>query len=515
MTGLIRAALANRVLPNLLMIGMLVAGFLAMVTITMKSFPEIVTGTIQITVVYPGATPQEVVDAIIEPIEDNIESVEGIRDVSSTAISGLATVQVDLIRGVDVREALRDVEDEIDKITIFPDAAEEPRVTEFEPDELAIQFVVYGDSDTRVLKGLATRARDDLLRNDGISRVEVTGVPETQINIEVSLSTLRAYGISLSAFADRVRAGSLDLSGGTIEGDANRVTIRTLGERRTAAEFRDLVIFTSDTGARVQLKDVARVEDAFDVTPVLARLNGKPAVFLTVYRAGTEQLLNVVDTARIFFEQSFKPTLPDNVSVEAWRNEATSLRGRIDLLAKNAGIGAVLILIILNLFIDVRIAAWVAAGIVISFVGAFALMPLMGVTINQLSLFGFILALGIVVDDAIVVGEAVYRRQTESDDPKEAALTATSRVAAPVLFAVTTTICAFVPLLFLPGSSGSFIAPIAAVVIAVLLLSLVESFFVLPQHLSHVRPGKPHWWSPRRFMDPIRSRVGGAFERFS
>jgi multidrug efflux pump subunit AcrB len=245
---------------------------------------------------------------------------------------------------------------------------------------------------------------------------------------------------------------------------------------------------------------------------VAATVSGDPAVFVSVNRAGSEQVLAVADTTLDFLE-SFRKTLPPGVEATVWRDEAATLRGRIDLLAKNAAIGTALILLVLTLFLDLRVAAWVAAGVVVAFIGAFGPMLAFGTTINQLSLFGFILALGIVVDDAIVVGENTFV-ELETGDPEGAAERAVLRVWRPVLFAVATTICAFVPLLFLPGSSGSFIAPIAAVVIYVLLASLIESYFILPRHLSHIRPRAPRRWSPRRATDWARGHVDAGFARF-
>ncbi len=515
MIALIRAALETRVFPNLLMIGLLVAGLFSVQALTVKNFPEIATGAVQISVVYPGATPQEVSDAILQPIENSIRAVKGVRKLRATAAQGLGTVTASLVRGANVQEALDDIEGQVDGISIFPDAAEAPRITEVEPDELAIEFVISGDMARDTLKGLAETARDDLLAAQGISQVVLRGVPADEIGIEVSRDVLRAYGIGLRDFADRVSSASLTLSGGTLQSDTARLQVRTIGERETGAEFAAVEIFTAQNGATVRLSDLAQIDDGLSETPILAELGGNPAVFLTVYRAGDEQLLNVVETARGYVDETLRPRLPDTVSVVEWRNEATSLRGRISLLVKNGALGAGLILLILALVLDLRIAAWVSAGIVVSFIGSFALMQAFGVTINQLSLFGFILALGIVVDDAIVVGESVFESRQRGKSRQEAAIDGAGRVARPIFFSVTTTIIAFLPLLFLPGTSGSFIAPVAAVVIMVLVLSLVESFFVLPQHLSHLRDGPPWRFSLRRLTDGLREQVGGRIDRFA
>ena len=516
MNGLIRLALQTRVFPNLLMIGLLVAGLFSLQAITVKNFPEISTGTIQVTTVYPGAAPEDVSDAVIQPIENAIRSVRGVRKLTATAQQGVGSVSVALERGAEVDAVLDDIETAVDDITIFPDAAEEPRIVQVEPDELAIEFVLSGDLPRPMLKDLAQTVRDDLQDLPQVSQVSVRGVPADEIAIEVPGDVLRAYELGLRDIAGIVETGSLDLSGGTLVSGSERTQVRTVGERETGAGVGRIPLVTSETGGVVPLSDVATIDDGLAEDPTTASLNGDPAVFVTVYRVGNEQLLEVVEATRTYLSDELEPRLPDTVTLTTWRNEASNLDGRIQLLIKNAAIGATLILIILTLVLDVRIAAWVAAGIIISFVGTFALMQVFGVSINQLSLFGFILALGIVVDDAIVVGESVYaKRQENPDDGRKAALAGAQAVARPILFSVSTTILAFMPLLFLPGTSGSFISPVAAVVIMVLVLSLVESFLVLPQHLAHLRQGEPRRFSPRRVTQKMRRKVGGGLDRFA
>jgi multidrug efflux pump subunit AcrB len=512
---LIRWALNNRVFPNLLMAGLLVAGLFSLQTIIVKTFPDIDTGTINITVVYPGATPQDVADSIVTPIENAVESVTGVRKVTGNATFGAATILLEAETGADLRRIKDDVENEIEKITVLPEEAEDPQITVVDPDEMAVQYLVFGKKDAVALKNIAVTMREDLLDLEGISDVELSGIPEDQIQIEIPKETLKAYNLSLQEVADIVRAGSLDLSGGVLETEEQRILIRTQGERETADAFRDLVVTTAENGALIQLKDIATIQEGVANEGILTRYQGQSAVLVTVYRTGSEQILQVVDKAQGYVDDVLSPTLDEDVSVVLWRNEASSLNSRIDLLAKNAAIGAGLILLILTLFLDVRIAFWVAVGIIVSFVGAFSFMDLTGITINQLSLFGFILALGVVVDDAIVVGEAIYARQERNGNSREAAAEAAGRMSKPVFFAVFTTIFAFIPLLFLPGSSGSFINQIAGVVIIVLLLSLVESFFILPQHLSHLKQRAPRRWSPRRLTNAMRHVAGGALDHFA
>lgn len=514
MGALIRWFLRSRVAANLLMIALIAFGIAAAQQVTVRTFPEIAVEAVTVEIEYPGATPTEVADAILKPIEAQLQGLEGVRKLTSVASQSLGVVTAELTRSADLTSVKDDIETEIDRITTFPDAADDPRVTEVDPDELAIQLALTGDTDLSVLKDLARRARDDITARPGISEAEVIGVPRDRIDIEVSRDTLRAYGIALTEFADRIAALDLDLSGGTIETGESEIQLRTVGESQTAEGFRDIIVFTSQTGGRVRLDDIADVSETFEETATSASISGRPAVFLSVYRNGDEQVLSIVDELQAYLDQELRPVLPEGIEVLVWRNQGEELQSRINLLAKNGAIGVALILLVLMLFLDLRIAAWVAVGVVVSFVGAFGLMLLFGTTINQLSLFGFILALGIVVDDAIVVGENIYSELESGDDAQTAAERGVLRVWRPILFSVATTVTAFVPLLFLPGSSGSFISPVAAVVIFVLLLSLAESFFVLPTHLSHIRIREPRCYSPRRVTEAVRRRVDGLFDRF-
>ncbi|RVV97763.1 efflux RND transporter permease subunit [Mesobaculum littorinae] len=515
MKALIRQALETRVFPNLLMIGLVVAGLLSLATITVKNFPDLYTGAVQVTVVYPGATPEDVANSIVEPMETALRGLDGIRKITATASEGQAQVTADLTRGAEVQQVRDDIETEVGGITVLPAAAEEPVVVELEPDELAIQFVLSGDLPAQTLKDLAVGAREDLQGIEGISQVEISGLPEDQIAVEVPEWQLLAYGTDLGTLASRIEAATADFSAGTLTGADERIAVRAAGERQTGAELSDLILFSSPAGAQVPLGDVARITDGLSEEPMLAELGEAPAIFLNVYRAGSEPLLNVVDLTRSYVQDDLRPRLPDTVTVTEWRNEATSLRGRINLLVKNALLGAALILVVLTLTLDLRIAAWVASGVAISFAGTFVLMSLFGVSLNQLTLFGFILSLGIVVDDAIVVGEAVYTERQSGKPGRQAAMDGAGRMARPIFYSVSTTILAFLPLLLLPGESGSFLTPVAAVVIMVLVLSLIESFFILPQHLAGLRTGEPRRFSPRRLTDPLRARVGGRIDRFA
>ncbi|MEM6678876.1 MAG: efflux RND transporter permease subunit [Pseudomonadota bacterium] len=515
MTRLLSRAAANPVLANILMAGLVIAGLAAAFQITIRNFPEINLGAVQIAVSYPGATPQEVVDAIVVPIEGRVRSVDGIRRLTAEARTGEAIVTATLDRGVDVRTVLDDIDVEIGAIAIFPQDAETPIVSEVEAPELAIQFILSGDVPMADLKDLAFSIREEMLALRDITSVDLSGAPPDQIDILVSQRTLDAYGLGLSDLALRVADQSLDLSGGTLISERERVQLRTAGEAQTGAEFAALPILSSADGAVLTLGALADVRDGLADEGVVSLLDGKPAIYITVNREGDQQILEIVETMRNLVATSVAPRLPETVTITEWRNEAELLTGRIDLLLENAAIGAALILALLALTLEARVAFWVLLGIATAFTASFSLMQVFGVTINQLSLFGFILALGVVVDDAIVVGESIFACRARGDEALKATQRGVGSVAAPVIYAVGTTICAFVPLLLLPGVPGSFVAPVAAVVILVLIFSLVDSLLILPHHLAGVSARPPRRFSPLRLLVGLRRVVGGGIDAFA
>jgi len=516
MHSLIEKALANRVAANLLAALILFVGFMSASQLNMRLFPKVTLYSIAITVPYPGATPQEVETSIVKPIEERLDGMEGITKITALAGAGVASVVVDIDESESIADMKDDIQTEIDRITVFPQRAEEPQIVHSETEVLAARLLLYGDVDAVTLKKLAERVRQDLTDRDGISRVNIGGVAPYLIDIAIAPETMQSLGLSLVDISERIGRESQDLSGGDIESDAQKLLLRATGERRTGSEFDDVVVSSGRLGSPVLLGDIATISDGVSEQPSIARYRGQPAVVLSVIRIGDEKLPDLVRNVRDYMQADLPAILPENIKSEFWRDESVQLNDRIDLLMENAAIGLTLVLLLLMAFLDIRIAAWVAFGVSISFIGAFALMSYFNVTINQLSLFGFILALGIVVDDAIVVGEnmhGTWRKQGGS--PKDAARTGTLQVATPVLFSVSTTMVAFVPLLIIPGTFGQFMAPIASVVIFVLLLSLCDSFFILPHHLAHLRSEKPRPWSPRRIADPFRNWFASRLRRFT
>ncbi|MBC7168283.1 efflux RND transporter permease subunit [Phenylobacterium sp.] len=511
--GPVAYMIRDGVAANLLMAFILVAGVFSYTRLVQETFPEFSLATIQITVPYPGASPQEVEEGVVEKIEERVEGVEGVREVTSVASEGLGAVTLQLETGVDVQRALDDVNAQIDQITSFPSEAEEPSVQELTNRQRVMRILVHGDVAERAIKEIAYRLEDELSALPQVSYVETSAVRADEISIEVSQDRLRALGLSLPDVARIVGASSLDLPAGTIDADERALRVRTLGQNYDAQDFEAIVLVAQPDGTTLRLGDVAQVQDGFADSDLAARYNGEPAAFVEVYRTADEKVLTVADAVQSHLKDSFGPGLPEAVSYTVWEDNADILRQRIGTLLRSAAIGLVLVLIALALFLDVRLAAWVAVGLLVSYVGTLAVMLAFGQSINQLSLFGFILAIGIVVDDAIVVGENVFAERERGLSGEDASIAGVTRVLRPVVFSVLTTVAAFTPLLFVPGTFGNILGAIPVVVIALLLLSLAESLFILPHHLAGIPAGEPKSRVVRGF-GRVRDRVNGGLQRF-
>ena len=487
MKGLLAWMARHPVAANLLMLLLVVGGLTSAITTKQEVFPEIVLDIIEVRVVYQGAAPDEIEEAIVQRIEEQIRGVNGVDRLTSFALEGVGVVRAELARGARVQRALDEIKSAVDRITTFPEQAERPEVKELSNRQRVIDLAVYGDADETVLRELAFRVKGELAATPGISLVEVARVRNYEISIEVPTDRLRAYGLTLQDIAATVKRSSLDLPGGDIKAQGESILLRTKGRNYDRKDFEEIVVVSARSGARVRLGDIARIVDGFRDEDLIVRYNGKPAAFVQVFRVGEEKVLNVVQRVEDYLEATLKPSLPPGVSVAIWRNDATEFKNRIELLLKNGLIGLFLVMAALALFLDLRLAMWVSAGIFVAFIGTFAVMGALGLSINMMSLFGFILAIGIVVDDAIVTGENIYAENEQGVAPLEAAVGGAQRIAMPVILAVLTTVVAFVPLLFVPGVIGKFLFQIPAIVLIVLLLSLTEALLILPRHLSNLQ----------------------------
>ena len=476
----------NSVAANLLMLLILLVGGVSFTNVVQEVFPEASLDAVQIRVEYLGASPEEVEDGVVRRVEEQIESVEGIDRISSVAAENIGVVTAQLKLGTDVAKALDDIKAEIDRITTFPDEAEEPEVQELTSRRQVVQLAIHGRADERSLKELANRIKDDLTARALISYVRIDGVRDYEIAIEVSEATLRAYGLRLADVSAAVRRGSLDLPGGSVETQGEEILIRTKGQNYTAREFAEIIVVARPDGTTIRLGDLATVTDGFEDADLITRFSGEPAALVSVFRTSDERVLDIVEEVNNYLD-TLRPTLPEGISVALWQDEARLLNSRLDLLIRNGRVGLILVIIALALFMNIRLAFWTSVGLFLSFIGVFAVMVYMGVSVNLLSLFAFILAIGIVVDDAIVIGENIFAEQERGAPPLQAAIRGAMRLAVPVTFAVFTTIAAFSPLLFVPGTIGKFMRNVPIIVIAVLVFSLIESLLILPAHLSHIK----------------------------
>jgi multidrug efflux pump subunit AcrB len=480
----------NRVAANVLMLILIVGGLVTLASnIKQEVFPEVEMDIVSTQVTYPGASPAEVEQAVILAIEEAVRGVDGVKKVTSTAMEGLGTVNVELLLGADKDRALNDVKSAIDRITSFPEDVERPTVSLISNRQQVISLVLYGDVDEATLRAVGENSRKALLRDPRITYVELSGIRPLEISIEVPQAQLRKHDLTLDAIAARINAASVELPGGGVKTNAGEVLLRTTERRDRGNEFSDIILKSQPDGSQVRVRDIAVVKDGFQEIDKEATFNGKRAVMINVFRVGSETPLTVSAAAKEYVEQ-LREELPEGLYAATWFDTAEMYEGRLDLLINNARIGLILVLLTLGLFLEGRLAFWVTLGIPISFAGSLLFFPVTDVSINMISLFAFIITLGMVVDDAIVVGEAIYKQKTDGKGRLEAAIGGAKEVAQPVIFAILTSCFAFAPMLFVPGVMGKFFRVIPIVVIAVLMISLVESLLILPAHLSHTMP----WW---------------------
>lgn len=477
----------NHVAANLLMMTILFLGLFSLSSrIPLEVFPSFATDKINVSVSLRGSTPEDVEQGVAIRIEEAVQDLEGIEQISSMSSEGSASVSIEIDSAYDAREMLADIKARIDAINTFPVDAEKPIVSlaERKRDVIAVSVAsIYGEKEIREF---AERTRDDLLQIPGITQLELSGIRNYEIAIEISQDMLRQYGLSISQVSAAVASSSSDISAGNIKTQGGDVLIRSKGQAYHKDEFAKIAIKTNSDGSIVTLNDIAVIRDDFEETPVRTRFNGKGAAFIDVYRIGQQSAIDVADKVKSYIEEK-QSSLPFGYELSYWDDDSQIVKARISTLTTNAMQGGILVFALLSLFLRPSIAIWVCVGIPVSFMGAFIVMPFMGVTLNVMSLFAFILVLGIVVDDAIVTGENIYTHLQKSESGEYAAIRGTEEVATPVTFGILTTVAAFLPLAFIEGARGDLFAQIPVVVIPVLIFSLIESKFVLPSHLKGIK----------------------------
>ncbi|MDT2040385.1 MAG: efflux RND transporter permease subunit, partial [Planktomarina sp.] len=515
MNNVIKWMAEHPVASNLLTVFVLVLGILSAFQMPQKTFPDFTLDAVSVSVSYPGASPIEIQDSIIRPIEDQLSGIDGIDNITASIGEGRGGVNISFLRGEDISAKLDQIKTEIDRINVFPIDANEPTVIQANNNSRVLEIALHGNTTETILKEEAERLKDELSALKSISYVEIGSTRDYEVSIEVSRDTLRAYEITMAEVARIIKQNSLELPGGSIETNTVAIPIRTTGRNYTQSDFENIIIRTNPDGGRVYLRDIAKVIDGFANTDLSANFNGETAVSIKVFRVGNEQVLEIVNEAINYLDLKFRPSLQDGIDVTVWQNEATNLQDRIDLLVNNAVIGLTLVVLCLALFLDIRLAFWSAVGIGVSFTATFAIMGLLGMSINMISLFGFILAIGIVVDNAIVVSENIYSNNEKGVPAIQAAVKGTQRIAIPVIFSALTTIVAFWPLTQLPGVLGKFLTDIPVVVMVVLSLSLVQALVILPRNLSNLNVSPSHRPSfVFKILNLIRSIVDAVLQWF-
>lgn len=478
----------NPVAANILMIMIMVLGtYSVLKRIPLEVFPEFELDIVNISVAYPGATPREVEEGVILRIEEAIADLQGITEIFSDAAEGVAQMRVEVDKQHDVTELVNQIKTRVDGIVNrLPADAERPIVEQLTRRREVISVVLASNklSETE-LRRQAENVRDELLRLPGITQADLGGVRPFEISISVPQATLRQYGLTLDNIAQAIRNASRDIPGGTVKTAGGEILVRSLGQAYKQADFANITVISNTNGSRIRLGDIATIEDGFAEDELYSEYDGQRAAFINVYRVGDQNAIKLAETVKNYIAER-RHTLPVGTTLDYWRDNSKIIKARLSTLTSSAVQSAILVFIVLTLFLRIDLAFWIMLGIPVSFLGALWLMPELGVTLNLVSMFAFILVLGIVVDDAIVTGENIYTRLKHHDDPLQAAIVGTQEITVPVTFGVMTTVAAFSPLLMMAGDRGPIFAQIPLIVIPVLLFSLIESKLILPAHLRHM-----------------------------
>ena len=507
--GIIAWFAANHVAANLLMLLILFAGAVSLFTIRKQTTPDFELNTIEIRVPYLGAAPQEVEEGVVIKIEEAIQDVQGITEMRGSAREGLGSVTVKVSQDADLLEVLNEVKTRVDAISTFPALTEKPVIYKQEVPVHVVFLAIHGDLDAYARKAIAQEVREDLMRFPEVTQVQYLGDRDYEISIEVSEHVLRQYGLTMSEISQAIRDTSVDLPGGAIKTTGGDILLRTEGQVYTGMDYGDLVLRTFPDGTRLTLADIADIEDGFVETEGFGHFDGAPTATLRVLATGQQNELHTADVVREYVDEK-SASLPEGVSIDIWIDRSHYLRGRLEMMTKNMLQGALLVFVALSLFLRMKVAGWVVVGIPVAFLGTLALMPLgpWPVTINMLSLFGFIIVLGIVVDDAIIIGESIYTEIRAEGHTLENVIRGAHRVAIPATFGVLTTMAAFAPMLFVGGIVAPFFEAISIVVIFCLFFSLVESKLILPAHLANARISpidEDDLFHPQRRISPLEA----------
>ena len=508
--GAIAYMARNPIITNLLMVILIGGGIYTMFNIQKEVFPQYQLDFVEVSVVYPGAAPAEVEQGIVLPVEEIIQGVQGIKEIVSTANEWSGTITIELVPGTDRMKAFQDIDQAISRIQTFPDDIEQPQVTLQDQQLDVMGLGLFGDVDIWTLRNLAERLRNRLLSNDEITQVEIGNVPEFVTHVEIPEHRLLEYNLTLGQVANIIRQSSEDVPAGSIETQAGEILLRMEERNLWADEFASIDIISSESGATVKLGDIAEITDGFEETGFHGQFNQQNTVDLEIFRIGKQSPLEIEEIVKGILEE-YESSLPPGVSVRIDSNRAEDFRERLSLLTENGWMALVIVMVILGLFLEYRLAFWVMIGMSISFIGGIIFLPIFDISINMISMFGFMIVMGIVVDDAIVIDENIYEYRQKGYNFMDAAILGAKDVSKPVIFSILTTIIAFVPLLFIPGETGKYWWPLPVVVIVVLAVSLFEALFILPSHVAH-KP-KENSLKAVRKLEGWQGSIAGAFNR--
>lgn len=476
----------NGVAANLMMLAIMGAGLwtLWQDKIPLEVFQDMPSRYISVNVPYPASSPEETEETIVLKIEEAIQQIGGIKHVNSTAGSGGGTVFIEVNEDDDPRRVMEDVKIRVDAIPNFPALAEKPVIQLDDAFHSVITVILSADMSEKDLKRLGEQTRDELSSLPGISHADITGVRSEEIAIEIPEETLRKHGLTLESIGSAIRQTAIDMPAGVVQTEAGDVSLRTRGRAYTGEDYARVPLVSRPDGTKLLLGEIAKIVDGFTENPLIAKLNGRRCVMITVMREGRQNAITIGERVKEYIADANK-RLPDGVRLDYWNDRSKIVKGRIELLLQNAKSCLLLVFICVGLFLRLEAVIWVAIGMVMSFLGAIALMPWLDITINLSSLMGFILVLGIVVDDAIVISEHCDSLRKTGLSPLEAAIEGTRRMAVPITFGVLTTVVAFLPMAFDSSDWGSMFKPIALVFITVMLIALLETKLILPSHLAH------------------------------
>lgn len=501
----------HKVAANLMMLVLLAGGWLMATQIKKEVFPEFELDMVTVSVALPGASPEEVEQSVVLAIEEGVRGIEGVEDVTASASEGAATVAIELMTGADRQQVYQDIQQAVDRITTFPEDAEKPQVTLSNRKREVMEIQLFGDVSEQVLRAAAEQVRDQLLSDSELTQIEMEGARDLEIQIEIPLARLRSYDMTLDDVATIVRQSALDRSGGKVETRGGQILLRVQERKDYAREFANIPLKVNSNGTVIRLGDVASVKEGFDDTKVSATYNNLPAIGLMIYRVGEQTPMSVSEAANRLLPEA-AANLPPDIQYVISDDDSEIYQQRLDLLLRNGFVGLILVLVLLSLFLEFKLAFWVAVGIPVSFLGAFLFLPSMGASINMISMFAFIIALGIVVDDAIIVGENIYEYRQRGMHWVDAAIQGAKDIAIPITFSILTNIIAFLPLAFIPGGFGKFWSVIPLVVGTVFTISWIEALLVLPSHVAHMNHETRFKWTAR--LHEKQQAFTNGFSRF-